>query len=575
MSFNVGDRFGDYEILNILGAGGMGQVYKVRNVISDRVEAAKVLLPDLEGDPELAERFLREIRLLASLDHPNIARLQTALRAEGQLLMIMEYVEGTTIEEMLHQGKIPLEDGLGYIRQVLTALDYAHSRNIIHRDIKPANMMVTPAGTVKLMDFGIAKAVADHGLTQTGNTMGSIYYMSPEQIQGVSELDQRCDIYSLGVAMYEIVTGRRPFIADSAYSLMAAHLKETPPPPVELDSSVPSALNEIILMAIAKDPAKRFQTAGALLGALNSVAPAAASAPPPVTKPAPTAAPAGQPAPMKTTASPPPPEAPPVQPKSRRLLYITLGSLATIVVLVLAAIQVPKWFGAEAGGSGTEAPVSVESSPPPPADSSPAEQAVGTQETTAEAASSQEQSAEAGATGNQPAQQAPQGSKLVSESPPAAVHPKTPTATSRVVKPAPVAVAPRPKPETAAKSSAGTPHPPARIIGDFTPPPAGAMHAPAPRIDAAREKSLRESREQLMLMAVRVSSVKQSLETMRQEQARMGVGLRGDIASSSQRLEFYLDEAESALNHSEAEAAKTALGKAERELGKLERFLGH
>src|SRR3954469_8321663 len=172
MTLQVGDRIGDYEILSVLGAGGMGKVYKVRNVISERVEAMKVLLPNLESDPDLADRFTREIKVQASLDHPNIAGLHTAQRLNNQLVMLMEFVEGVTIEEQLHSGTISLANGIGYITQVLSALGYAHTHGVVHRDIKPANMMLTASGTVKLMDFGIAKISADPKLTQTGHTVG-------------------------------------------------------------------------------------------------------------------------------------------------------------------------------------------------------------------------------------------------------------------------------------------------------------------------------------------------------------------------------------------------------------------
>src|SRR3954462_13754425 len=154
MSYNIGDRVGDYEIIDVLGAGGMGKVYKVRNVISERLEAMKVLLPNLESDPDLADRFMRGIKVQASLTHPNIAGLHTAQRLDNQLVMLMEFVEGVTIEQQLHAGTIPLDKGVEYVSQVLAALGYAHAHGVIHRDIKPANMMLTPSGTVKLMDFG-------------------------------------------------------------------------------------------------------------------------------------------------------------------------------------------------------------------------------------------------------------------------------------------------------------------------------------------------------------------------------------------------------------------------------------
>src|SRR4029077_19820114 len=143
MSLDVGSRIGDYEIVSQLGAGGMGKVFKVRNVISDRVEAMKVLLPDLEHEPDLADRFMRDIKVQASLQHPNIAALHTALRVDNQLLMLMELVEGITLEQRLNQGPVPLRDAVDYIGQVLGALGYAHQHGVIHRDIKPANMMLT------------------------------------------------------------------------------------------------------------------------------------------------------------------------------------------------------------------------------------------------------------------------------------------------------------------------------------------------------------------------------------------------------------------------------------------------
>ena len=260
-------------------AAEWARVWRAGNVITDRIEAIKVLLPDLAGRQELAARFQREIKLMASLNHPNIAALRTAFTADNQLYMVMEYVEGTTVAQKLERGAIPVPDALNYIRQVLDAVSYAHKQNVIHRDIKPANMMLTPLGTIKLMDFGIARGGEDRSLTMTGTTMGSLSYMSPEQVKGEAT-DARSDLYSVGVSLYEMVTGQRPFLATSDYSIMAAHVRETPKPPVDLHPGLPAELNEIILMAIAKDPAGRFQTADAFRNALSSV-PVSAAAPAP------------------------------------------------------------------------------------------------------------------------------------------------------------------------------------------------------------------------------------------------------------------------------------------------------
>ncbi len=184
MNQEANRRMGDYEILGELGSGGMGRVYRVKNVLSDRIEAMKVLLPDLVGRQELAARFVREIKVLASLDHPNIAQLRTAITVDNQLVMIMELVEGSSLAERVERGPIAVGDALNYIDQALNALSYAHQRGVIHRDIKPANMMLTPQGVVKLMDFGITRSSDGGGLTMTGTTLGSLSFMSPEQTTG-------------------------------------------------------------------------------------------------------------------------------------------------------------------------------------------------------------------------------------------------------------------------------------------------------------------------------------------------------------------------------------------------------
>ena len=270
MNLEIGSTLGDYQIIDVLGAGGMGKVFKVRNVISDRIEAMKVLLPDLANEPELGDRFMREIKVQASLKHPNIAALHTALRQDNQLLMLMEFVEGESLDQKLKGGPLPVAQAVDYIAQVLAALGYAHQHGVIHRDIKPANMMLTRQGALKLMDFGIAKAATDRKLTMTGTTMGSLYYMSPEQIKGLTALDARADLYSVGVSLYELVTGKRPFDGDSQFAIMSAHLEKTPVPPVTIDPTLPAALNDIILLAVAKEPDQRFQTAEAFRNALRA-----------------------------------------------------------------------------------------------------------------------------------------------------------------------------------------------------------------------------------------------------------------------------------------------------------------
>jgi len=568
MSFQPGDRFGDYEILAVLGAGGMGRVYKVRNIISNRVEAIKILLPDLAGNPALADRFVREIRVLANLDHPNIAKLYTAQRVENQLLMVMEYVEGVTIEERLQQGRrIPLAEGVGYVRQVLSALAYAHERGVVHRDIKPANMMVTPDGIVKLMDFGIAKAVTDERLTQTGFTLGSLYYMSPEQVRGDPDIDARSDLYSLGISLYEIVTGVKPFEADSQYSLMQAHLEASPRPPLELDPSLPAGLNDIILMAISKEREKRFQTAVAFQRALEAVVPAAApakavqqSAPAGAAQEAPGAAQA-----QPVSAAPSPPLTPTAKPRSNRLLYMLAGATAAVALIVVAAIQAPKWFATRAG-SDAEPAVVQEAIP------------AGLGETSPEGTGVAEAAPEPPVTQQEPETAEPSGplarpAPRPAVAPPVAQTPPAHAAGGGSARPAPVKTSASPPPSRPARAPAqAAPSRPAEIEA---PPPRMAKRPPAQPVAPARnEAELRNLREQLMLMATRTGPVRRSIDTLRQSQEASGLSLRTDIAAAEERLVYYLDEAENAINAGDAADGKKYLGLAERELGNLERFLG-
>ena len=267
MTLQAGDKVGDYEIIGVLGRGGMGKVFRVRNLISDRVEAMKIVLPDQQADAELADRFLREIKLHASLDHPNIARLSTAFRYENQVFMILEFVDGVGLDEKLRGTPLSPSTTIRYLDQILSALGYAHDRGIVHRDLKPANILVTASKLVKLTDFGIAQAANAKRITRTGMALGSLYYMSPEQIRS-GTVDARSDLYALGVTFFEMVTGRRPITGDSEYSIMRAQVEQTPVPPIELNPSVPARISAIILKSLEKDPAARFQSAKEFQAAL-------------------------------------------------------------------------------------------------------------------------------------------------------------------------------------------------------------------------------------------------------------------------------------------------------------------
>lgn len=576
MDYAIGSRIGDYEILAVLGAGGMGKVYKVQNVLTDRQEALKVLLMNAGEEQDLADRFLREIKVTARLTHRHIAGLHTALRIDNQVLMVMEYVEGTTLERLLKPGPVPYHKAVELMCQVLDALQYAHNAGVVHRDLKPANIMVTAEGQVKLLDFGIAKLKQDQSLTKTGFTVGSLPYMSPEQIEGATDLDHRADIYALGISLYEMVTGRRPFLGDSDYSLMVAHLKQAPVPPIEIDPRLPQGLNDIILTAIEKDRTKRFQSAGAMLRAMTTllenrghvgtaagtstatmatpvvpVPPPVVSAPPSIYAPPPLAA-----TPAPEYPSPPVAPVPVGKPLGQRGLYIAIGSIVTVVVLVLAAVQIPKYFQTRAGGETTKAAESHEQTPPQP---QPATQPEQTPQTLPSQAASdpvgtptraQTDPGQPPTPRHQVAAQPQAGRQVAEETSRAKIYPVGQASQN---------------PQTQSATSGNpalTQNPP------VTPP------VTQPAVDSARQEELRSLRESLMLLGTRANSIKSSLESLKQAQARQGLGLRGDINTAEQQMEYFLDECEGAQKRGDAAAAKRYLQMAERQVAKLEDFLG-
>ena len=248
----------------------MGKVFKVRNVISDRVDAMKSLLSYGNGESEAPERFLREIKVLAKLEHPNITSFRTAFRANEEVLMIMEYVDGSSLSRKLGHHRLELWRAVDYASQVLSALSHAHHAGVLHRDVKPSNILISADERVKLTDFGIASLTADPGLTITGGTVGTLYYMSPEQMKALP-LDGRSDLYSVGVTLYEMVTGQVPFKGDSYYAILKAHLETIPIAPMALVPEIPAALSDIIEKALEKQPSARFQTADEFREALQSL----------------------------------------------------------------------------------------------------------------------------------------------------------------------------------------------------------------------------------------------------------------------------------------------------------------
>jgi eukaryotic-like serine/threonine-protein kinase len=521
--FVPGQRIGDYEVLGVLGAGGMGKVYKVRNTISDRVEAMKVLLANLTTQKELADRFLREIKLLASLNHPNIAALNTAMTLNNQLIMMMEFVDGTTLATRLQQGPIAPAEAVSYSTQLLSALSYAHKLNVIHRDVKPANMMLTHEGVVKLMDFGIARPNNEQGMTVTGTTLGSLNYMSPEQVRGEA-VDARSDLYSMGVSIYEMVTGQLPFRGHSNYSIMSAHLQETPQPPVVLRPDLPKGLSDIILMSMAKDPKDRFQSADAFANALRSVVsggtisagaagagivspvPGTVRVPSSVAVPAPAVVPT---VPMAVAAAP-------AARSSNRGVYMALGGFLVLLLLFAGGFYLPRIIKTHASAGAASQPAGQPASDAPVDISAPPADAV---------------------TVTAPAQDA---------TPPAAAPPQEDPNVTRAR-------------QEAAQEAAQKAQEKAR----------------AEAAEAARKAALlKEVENQDDQLEARSAAIGAGLNNLRRQQQAAGYGLRGDIEQTEQMMQINLSRAQSALHNGNPDQAKEYLDKAEANAMTLERFLG-
>ncbi len=611
---DIGQLVGDYQVLAQLGAGGMGRVYKVRNVISNREEAMKILLPDFASDADLAARFMAEIRTLATLEHPGIAQLRTAFQANNQFVMVMEYVEGTTLERLAAATRIPVDRVLDYAGQVLEALSYAHSRGVVHRDIKPANIMITTHGLVKLMDFGIAKSTDDMQLTRPGTTMGSVYYMSPEQVRG-GTIDARSDLYSFGVTLYEMMTGRKPFQADTSYSVLNAQLNEIPTPPVEVNPLISHPLNGIILRALAKSPDQRFQSASEFRDALRelrdvsapSFAPAriATTLEIPIAPPSATilAAPnsgtvaaippyeatmlapprgstnpplSGNPPPSSQTPPPsaawtpvasqsapgyvPPPAGAPARVvplgrggKSNRGLWIGLGAVTAILALAAVATVLPRMFSTHAGQKAAATDTQTAS----PTTGGTA--AVATAPVATAPAANQP-------TGTTPAGTDPASATSVAASATAPAGAAPMTATSA---PGAQPHAPRqpyvPKPTD---GSAMKPGATASVSAVASAPPAASANA------GASAKEVRDARDRYSNLEARADAAKAGVQQVRSQQQASGLDIRGDILAAMNRMQNHMRDAQGAIAQGDVASAGEYMDHAESDIATLEKFLG-
>jgi hypothetical protein len=269
----TGRRIGSWILERELGQGGMGSVFLARHASLSTRAAVKVLSPGLESEESFRQRFRREAELQAQLKHPNVARVLDYLEAERQWFLIVDYLDRGSLGDVLARGeKVPREQALAWTRQALAGLGHAHQKGIVHRDVKPANLLLNENDEVAVADFGIARADASPGLTTTGIAIGTPQYMSPEQILTPDRVDHRADIYSLGVVFYELLTGRKPFDSGSQFAVMQAHVAEPPPPPRTVDPGIAPELEAIVLRALAKKPADRYQDCAAMARELDQVA---------------------------------------------------------------------------------------------------------------------------------------------------------------------------------------------------------------------------------------------------------------------------------------------------------------
>lgn len=265
------DRFiglkldGRYEITELIGVGGMADVYRGRDIMENRVVAVKILKSEYSENEEFVRRFRNESKAIAVLSHPNIVKIYDVGYENNMQYIVMEYIDGITLKEYIEQqGMLKWRDCVHFTIQILRALQLAHDRGIVHRDIKPQNVMLLSDGSIKVMDFGIARFSREVENTASEKTMGSVHYVSPEQASG-GRTDERSDIYSVGVMMYEMLTGRKPFDGDTPVSVALKHMHEAPIPPSQYVSSLYPALEEIILHAMEKDPSKRYQSASGMI----------------------------------------------------------------------------------------------------------------------------------------------------------------------------------------------------------------------------------------------------------------------------------------------------------------------
>ena len=376
---DIGATIGDYRLEERIGRGGMGVVFRATQLSLGRQVAIKLVAPELAEDPEFRERFKREARLAAGIDHPNVVPVHQAEEQDGHLYIAMRYVPGTDLHALLSaRGRLEPADAVRILEQVAGALDAAHEQGLVHRDVKPANVLLSgKAGKehVYLTDFGVTKHIASGaGMTRTGAFVGTLDYVSPEQVQGAA-VDGRADIYALGCVLYELLTGAVPFQRDSDAAKLFAHMSDPPPRPSARIALVDSALDAVVVRAMDKDPGERYPTAGEMAAAARAAVgsgaastvlatPDAAStvpskprvpgAAPPAAPPTPVTTPQGRPRPRRPTRvqaaagdpapgsrAPAPEPAATARGRSRRRRGVLIAACVAVAVALAGVVLVP------------------------------------------------------------------------------------------------------------------------------------------------------------------------------------------------------------------------------------------
>jgi serine/threonine protein kinase len=537
----IGTQIENYLIQAQIGEGGMGTVYRALETHLDRTVAIKVLNTDLARDPSIVERFRSEARAQANLNHTNIATLYAFLVHQGNPVMVMEYVEGDTFQQLVNRrGPIPSQEAIPLFRQALLGICAAHRMGIVHRDIKPSNLMLNRAGIVKVMDFGIAKVAssANH-LTRTGAQMGTVFYMSPEQVKG-ERVDIRSDIYSLGITLYELLTANVPFSASSEFQVLNDHVNTPPPPPSKFYPYLPKGLENIILKSLEKNPDQRFQTAEEFGAALEH--PEAFEAYVPRTS-APlydTVLTGGRtnvtvpPVPPPAAAPAPPAALAPATPMPRKAIA------AAVIILGLAGGGAYLYSRSKAPSPASRlGVVSPDTTSRPSgqlADPAPAEQM---KPVAASDASDTDTSAAADST-----LAARNAAGAVSSTPRQPVKPR----------------------QTPAHP--GPSNPPA------PPPDANVAPEPPPAKPAASAAELDEAHQRFIRLRSKALALKSSLAELRQRLASQGLSVNADAVEAEGNMDSYMLEADRALQAGDVQAAGTNMDRAEHETKKISALFG-